>query len=391
MRFSSMVAVRAAAMALAAGGAQAQSVTDERINIGLLTDLSGPVALYGSESRNGMVMAVEEVNAAGGVHGRMLELFVEDHGYDPKKALLAAQKMITRDEVFAILGHLGTATNMAALPLLLENEVFNFLPQGASSGLYDPPSPFKVALAPSYFDMATATLTWAYDTMPPETLCTMYQDDDYGRESFEGVKAFAKARGVEIVEITTYKRGATDFSSQMQRMAAAGCDLVYNASTLREYVGSVLEARKIGFDPVFLGTAANYAIQLPELGGEAMEGIYASTFIQIPYLDSPNPAISEWANRYNDKFGVAPGTYSLFGYFAVKSFATFAEAAGEDLTPESFAAAANATDLPEDELGNPALDVEEDRRLGNRKVRVTQVKNGRWESITEMLSPLDIE
>ena len=138
--------------------AQGKGVTDNEIVLGTVTDLSGPIANYGKESRNGMNMAVEEINAKGGIHGRKIKLLVEDHGYEPRRAVLAAQKLITQGNVFAILGHLGTATNMAALPFLLENKVFNFMPQGASRELYDPPSPYKVALAPSYFSMSASTL-----------------------------------------------------------------------------------------------------------------------------------------------------------------------------------------------------------------------------------------
>ena len=96
--------------------AQNKGVTDTEIVLGTITDLSGPVANYGKESRNGMNMAVDEINAKGGVQGRKIRLLVEDHGYEPKRAVLAAQKLIQQDGVFAILGHLGTPTNMAALP-----------------------------------------------------------------------------------------------------------------------------------------------------------------------------------------------------------------------------------------------------------------------------------
>ena len=139
--------------------AQNKGVTDTEIVLGLVTDLSGPIANYGKESRNGMNMAIDEINAKGGVQGRKIRLVIEDHGYEPKRALLAAQKLVQQDNVFAILGHLGTATNMAALPFVLENKVFNFMPQGAAPALSEPPSPYKIALAPSYFTMTTTKWT----------------------------------------------------------------------------------------------------------------------------------------------------------------------------------------------------------------------------------------
>ncbi len=89
--------------------AQSQGVSKTEIVIGTIQDLSGPVAAYGKQTRNGLQMRVDEINDKGGIHGRKFKLVVEDNGYDPKKALLAAQKLVTNDEVFAILAHIGTA------------------------------------------------------------------------------------------------------------------------------------------------------------------------------------------------------------------------------------------------------------------------------------------
>jgi len=367
--------------------AHGKGVSDSEITLGLITDLSGPIANYGKESRNGATLAVEDVNGRGGVQGRKLKLLVEDHGYDPRKALLAADKLVTQNGVFAIVGHLGTATNMAVLPMLIENKVFNFMPQGASKDLYDPPNPYKVALAPSYFDMSATTLDYMLKKKTYQRVGVIYQDDDYGREALQGAEALLKARGVKLVETTSYKRGATDFSSQMARLKAANADLVFNASTLREYIGSVNEARKIGFNPDFLGTAANYSQQVPTLGGKALEGVYGATFIPLPYADDANPAVRAWAERYKKRFGDDPGLYSMYSYYAVTSFAKVADKAGRNLTDESFIAALNSAKLPVDELGNPAFNVSKDNRLSNDRVRMTQVKDGKWVVLTEFLAP----
>lgn len=369
-------------------GAQSKGVTDAELVLGLITDLSGPVANYGKESRNGMNMAVDEINAKGGIQGRKIKLLVEDNGYEPKRAVLAAQKLVTQDGAFAILGHLGTATNMAALPFLIENKVFNFMPQGASSGLYDPPSPYKVALAPSYFSMSASTIDYMMKKKAYKRVGVIYQDDDYGREAFEGVEAYLKAKGTPLVEKTSYKRGATDFSSQMAKLKAADCDLVFNASTLREFIGSVGEARKIGFNPDFLGTAANYSQQVPLLGGAAMEGVYGATFIALPYADDPNPAVRDWFAAYKRSFNEDPGLYSMYAYYAMTTFAKAADKAGKNLTPETFNTALEATKLGTDALGNPGFNVSKDNRLSNQKVRVTQLVKGKWNLVSEFLEPV---
>ena len=87
--------------------AQTQGISKSEIVIGTIQDLSGPIAAYGKQARNGIQMRVDEINAKGGINGRKFKLMVEDNGYDPKKALLAAQKLVTNDEVFAILGAYG--------------------------------------------------------------------------------------------------------------------------------------------------------------------------------------------------------------------------------------------------------------------------------------------
>jgi branched-chain amino acid transport system substrate-binding protein len=371
-------------------GAQGKGVSDNELVLGTITDLSGPIANYGKESRNGMNMAVDEINAKGGIHGRKLKLLVEDHGYEPRRAVLAAQKLITQGNVFAILGHLGTATNMAALPFLLENKVFNFMPQGASKELYDPPSPYKVALAPSYASMSASTLDFMMKKKPYQRVGVLYQDDDYGREALEGVEAYLRAKGQKLAEKTSYKRGATDFSSQMARLKAANCDLVFNASTLREFVGSVGESRKIGFNADVLGTAANYSQQVPTLGGAAMEGVYGATFIPLPYADDANPAVREWVASYKKRYSEDPGLYSMYAYYAMSTFAKVAEKAGRNLTPESFNTAMEATKLGPDALGNPGFNVSRDNRLSNQKVRMTQVVGGKWVLASEFLDPVDV-
>jgi branched-chain amino acid transport system substrate-binding protein len=100
----------AAAIWLTAGPAIAtQGVTKNEIVLGSIQDMSGPLASYSKPLVNGMRMHIDEINEAGGINGRKLKLIVEDSGYDPKKGLLAAQKLVQRDQVFAVAGTIGTA------------------------------------------------------------------------------------------------------------------------------------------------------------------------------------------------------------------------------------------------------------------------------------------
>jgi branched-chain amino acid transport system substrate-binding protein len=110
----------AAAMALTAGSASAQTqgVSKNEIVVGSIQDLSGPLAGFGKQVRLGMMLRADEANEQGGINGRQIKLLVEDSGYDPRRAVLAAQKLVNQDKIFGMVAHIGTAQNMAAMPVL---------------------------------------------------------------------------------------------------------------------------------------------------------------------------------------------------------------------------------------------------------------------------------
>ena len=106
-------ALAAAGLIAGTAAAQTQGVSKNEILLGTIQDMSGPLATYSKPLVNGMQMRIDEINAEGGINGRKFRLIVEDSGYDPKKGLLAAQKLVQRDKVFAVVGTIGTAVNLA--------------------------------------------------------------------------------------------------------------------------------------------------------------------------------------------------------------------------------------------------------------------------------------
>ena len=138
----------AAALALTTGAALAQSqgVSKDEILLGSIQDLSGPLAGFGKQIRLGMTLRVDEINEQGGVNGRKLKLLVEDSKYDPKNAVLAAQKLVNQDKIFMMVGHLGTAQNMAAMPVQFQKNVINFFPVTAAREMYEPFHKLKLLL-----------------------------------------------------------------------------------------------------------------------------------------------------------------------------------------------------------------------------------------------------
>ncbi|MDB5914913.1 MAG: putative transporter, branched-chain amino acid-binding protein [Ramlibacter sp.] len=234
----------AAALACLPALAQQQGVTKDQILIGTIQDLSGPLAGYGKQARNGMLLRIDELNEQQGtVHGRKLKLVVEDDGYDPKKAVLAAQKLVNQDKVFIMAGHLGTAQNMAAMPVQFEKNVVNFMPITAAREMYEPLNRLKYSFAATYYDQMRLALPRMVKEKNIKKVCTIYQDDDFGIEVERGAEAGLKTIGMEVTEKTTYKRGATDFSSQVAKMKSSGCELVVLGTIIRETIGTIGESR----------------------------------------------------------------------------------------------------------------------------------------------------
>ena len=165
-----------------------------------------------------MMLRVDEINEQGGINGRKLKLFVEDSGYDPKKAVLAAQKLVNQDKIFIMVGHIGTAQNMAAMPVQFEKNVINFLPVTAAREMYEPFHKLKYAFAATYYDQMRLVLPKLVKEKGAKKVCTIYQDDEFGLEVMRGGEAGLKTMNMEFAEKTTFKRGATDFSSQVARM-----------------------------------------------------------------------------------------------------------------------------------------------------------------------------
>lgn len=379
------VAGLAVAMTWGTASADTQGVARNEIVVGTIQDLSGPLAGASKQIRDGVQLRVDEINEKGGVAGRKLRLIVEDNGYDPKKAALAAQKLVNSDKVFAVLAHVGTITNLAAAPVLQERGVINFMPASGARQMFEPADKLKAAWLVPYFDEMRMALTWLARQKGAKKVGILYQDDEYGLENQRGAEAALKAMGMTFAESTSYKRGATDFSSQIARLKAAGCDLVVLGTVVRESVGALVEAQKIGFKATFLGPMPAYHHLVPLLSKGAAEGLYAVAPIDYPYPDSAGP-VGEWAKRYKARFNEDPSTYSALGYVVTDIFGRVAEKAGADLTVDTFNKALESGPYAVNPFGGADCRITATNRLCSKVAGVAQVQNGKWVRVATKLS-----
>ena len=373
-------------LALGSGISMAQQgVGKTEVTLGSIQDLSGPLAGFGKQARLGMMLRVDEINEQGGINGRKLKLIIEDSGYDPKKAVLAAQKLVNQDKIFMMVGHLGTAQNLAAMPVQFDKNIINFFPITAAREMYEPFHKLKYSFAATYYDQIRTTAPKLIKDKNIKKVCTLYQDDEFGLEVMRGGEAGLKTIGMEFAEKTSYKRGATDFSSQVARMKASGCEMVVLGTIIRETIGAIGESRKTGFNPLFFGSSASYTDLIHKLGGPAMNGLYATMTVQNPYLDEASQPIRFWANKYKTKFNEDPTVFSVYGYNIIDTFAKAAQKAGTSLTTESFIKAMDTMTIPPDMFGSAQATFSPTKRLGSDASRLSQITDGKWKPVSEYI------
>ena len=363
-----------------------QGVSPTEIVLGTAQDLSGPIVNFSKATVNGMRMRVEEINAAGGINGRKLRLIVEDHGYDPKRAVLAAQKLVQQDKIFAAVGSIGTSTAMAAMPIYLDNKVAHLFPLSGAREMFDPIAPLKFSFAAPYFDQIRAGIKRLVKEKGLKKVCTVYQDDDFGLEVMRGAELGLKDIGMTYAERTTYKRGATEFSSQVAKLKDAGCDAVVMGTIIRETIGVIATAKKLDWNPVFVGTTASYSEIIHKLGGPALNGFYSTCTVNNPYADDASPKVREWFAAYKAKFTDDPTVFSVYGWEIINMFAIAAAAAGKDLTPDTLNKAIETAKFPADMFGADENTFSATKHLGTDRAMLCQIQDGKWKSVSEYLT-----
>lgn len=391
MKKSIMVTVLALVIGLGlSGSANAEvGVTDKEIVIGSHQDLSGPIAGWGTQVKMGLEMRAREINEAGGICGRKIRLVIEDNAYDPKKAIMVTNKMITRDKVFCFIGNMGSPTAGATKPIISRKKIPQMFPLSAASLFFDPYDRYSFGGWVPYYDQARILVKYFVEKKGYKKIGLLYQDDEMGAIMKKGVTDELKAEGLKLTAAESYKRGATEFSSQIAKLKKADVQVVILATIIRETVGALKEAKKLGWKVDMAGMSPAYNIYVPVLckkAGFSPDGFYCTGQSPYPYPDSPRPNVREWYKRHKEWFGKNPDLPTSAGYAALDFFAKAAKKAGCDLTREKLIDAMESMGtVPDDIFGGPATTFTSTSHQGVGEAILFQIQNGRWVQISEPL------
>lgn len=372
------------------GSADAESavavrgVTDDEVVLGAHTDLSGPVAIWGVGVTNGARMRFDEVNAAGGVHGRRIRYVVEDNQYQVPRAIQAANKLLNRDQVLAMVLAAGTPMNNAVMTLQFEQGVPNLFPVTGARSMVEPLHPWKFTQRGIYYHEMRAAVKYFVEQMGRHAVCAIYQDSDYGQEILDGVQDQLAEMNLPLVAESAHKPTESEFTAAILRLRNAGCDLVLMGTVHRDTILVLDAARKMGWSNVaWVGNNAAYGQVVAEC--ESCDGYYAFVHMAKLYADDPKPpAVQKWWDEYVARYGDEPGVPAMEGYRAADLVVRALQNAGPHLTVESLVAGVESITDYRDIFGY-AISFSADKHNGATESVLSQVHDGRWVTLDESI------
>jgi branched-chain amino acid transport system substrate-binding protein len=331
---------------LVTGCTPSQQASTDTIKLGVNMELSGAVASYGQSTLDGIELAVEEINAAGGVEGKTVELIKYDNKSAADEATTLATKLMTQDGVVAILGPATTGAFKAEIPVANDNKI----PVISGSATADDVTvdasgvkeyAFRICYSDSY--QGTAMAKFAKDDLLVENaVVLMDTSNDYSKGLAKSFGDTFKADGGTIVAQESFVTGETDFNAVITKIKDKDFDAIFVAGYYQEAGLIIKQARAQGIDVPILGADGFDSPTLVELSGtEAASDIYFSNHYSS--LDE-DPVVQDFIEAFKDKYGKAPDAFNALGYDLAK-FACDAIGRADDVSGEAIKnALASTTD-----------------------------------------------
>jgi len=314
-------------------------VTEETVKVGVISDLTGPTAIGGIGMADGITSFFNELNEQGGIHGRKVQVIVEDCAYSSAKAVAAAKKLMTKDEVFALVSPWGTAPSTALFPIADKEKIPVAPACSLATSMYEPLKKYVFAVGTNYVDQSLIMVDYIMNDLKAKNpkIALFCQDDDWGRDHLKGLEIARKKYNLPAIAMESYKYDAIDFSSQAISLRRQEPDFVILASAIRSGAGFLKEAYKLKWKPTFIGSNTLGLLATLQLAGEYGEGLLVLNIFAMP--DEDIPGVKRLVAASQKHFGEKwmPATvkihpYYVYGWINAMVFAEGAKRAGKDLT-----------------------------------------------------------
>ncbi|MCA1639660.1 MAG: ABC transporter substrate-binding protein [Acidobacteria bacterium] len=295
------------------------------IKVGVYGDLTGGTASFGQSTKNGVQLAVDEINAAGGVNGRKITLVIEDDQGQPQQATTVVQKLINQDKVVALLGEVASTNSLAAAPVAQAAKIPMITPSSTNPQVTERGDYISRVCFIDPFQ-GSVMAKFATNTLKAKTAAVLGDNSsDYSKgltQFFE--QQFVKLGG-RVITKQTYAQKDQDFKAQLTAIRQQNPDVIYIPGYYGEVGIIARQARELGMNMPLLGGDGWDSPDLWKLGGASLKNSYISNHYSA---DNPAPEIQNFVKAYNAKFNVAPDSLAALAYDAAKVLADAIKRAG---------------------------------------------------------------
>ena len=295
------------------------------ILVGYYGDLSGRTSSFGQSTKNGVEMAADEINKAGGIDGRQIQIITEDDQGEPNKAATVVTKLINQDKVQALLGEVASSNSLAAAPKAQEAKVPMISPSSTNPAVTQVGDYiFRVCFIDPFQGEVMAR--FAANNLKAKRAAILYDfNSDYSRGLYQFFKKSFTGAGGQIVSEQSYTQGDRDFSGQLTAIRSANPEVIYVPGYYGEVGVISNQTKQLGIKAPLLGGDGWDAPQLWELGGASLNGNYISNHYSV---DDPSPAIQKFVADYKGRYNILPDALAALGYDSMKVLADAIKRAG---------------------------------------------------------------
>ncbi|MCC6679060.1 MAG: ABC transporter substrate-binding protein [Phycisphaerales bacterium] len=303
----------AAIAALAVAGATGMVSAQDTIKVGHYGSMTGKEATFGQSTDNGIKLAVEEFNAAGGFNGRKVEVITYDTKGESSEAGKAVTRLVTSDKVIAVLGEVASTLSLAGGAVCQEKGVPMISPSSTNPAVTRGRDyVFRVCFIDPFQGLVVAK--FAHENLKAKKVAVLYdQAQTYSKGLRDEFKKHFTAMGGTISGDEAYSSGDQDFSAQLGKIRSGAPDAIFVPGYYTEAGNIALQARKLGIKVPLLGGDGWDSEQLAKIGGEAIEGCYYSNHYAP---DQKGELVEAFVKKYQSKFGATPDGLAALGYDA---------------------------------------------------------------------------
>jgi branched-chain amino acid transport system substrate-binding protein len=293
----------------------AGNTTDQssEIVIGEFGSLTGNTATFGISTKNGIDMAIDDINKGGGLLGKKVRVIVEDDQGKPEEAQTVVTKLINRDQVIAVLGEVASSRTMAAAPVAQQNGIPLITPSSTNPKVTETGDYiFRVCFIDPFQGLVMAK--FATNTLKVKNVAILRDiKNDYSVGLADVFVDNFKKMGGNIVANESYSEGDTDFSAQLTSIRARNPEAIFLPGYYTEVGLVARQAKKLGLTVPLLGGDGWDSPKLIEIGGPDLNGSYYSNHYSV---DDPSPAIQKFVGDYKTRYGAVPDALAGLGFDA---------------------------------------------------------------------------